>query len=141
MRIWYDDWCGSNYGPYIEIESYNGEKRRTHFHGPFSKGERLIWDNNGENRWGAKNLGGLTGFQVTTIVERAVLDPNHYRNTYIKYRMVGGGSDYFCPLWVTFYTTDGYEYKEDLRSYTGYLSLWVNNRYGNGWRAARRDRP
>merc|ERR1711963_1362904 len=72
MDIWNRNWCGSNYGPYIEIESQNGEKRHTHFQGPFSKGERLIWDDNGENRWGAMNLGRVAGFQVKTFVEYSV---------------------------------------------------------------------
>ena len=64
LDIWGDDYCGSNHGPYIEILSKNGEKRNTYFHGPFSSGTTLIWDNNGENRYGGKNLGGVSGFQV-----------------------------------------------------------------------------
>jgi len=64
LDIWGHDYCGSNYGPYIEILSKNGEKRNTYYHGPFSSGTTLIWDNNGENRYGGKNLGGVSGFQV-----------------------------------------------------------------------------
>merc|ERR1712029_790624 len=91
LDIWDTYYCGSNYGPYIEIESQNGEKRHTHFHGPFSKGTTLIWDNNGENRWGAMNLGGLSGFQVKAFVDYS-LQPNDARVYwyYIKYRIVGG---------------------------------------------------
>ena len=123
LQIWGHDYCGSNYGPYIEIQSKNGEKRNTYFHGPFSLGTTLIWDNNGENRYGGKNLGGVSGFQVYP----SGLEGTYY---YIKFRIVGGGGDDFCPKRLTIYTKDGTKYQK------GWMDDWVDNKKGGGWRKA-----
>ena len=143
LDIWDTYYCGSNYGPYIEIESQNGEKRHTHFHGPFSKGTTLIWDNNGENRWGARNLGGVAGFQVTPFLDleagQEIYSGNLFQGRdwyYIKYRIIGGGGDDFCPKQVTFHTTDGKKYIDGTRYKNGMWGLWVDNTKGNEWRKA-----
>ena len=138
LDIWDSAYCGSNYGPYIEIESQNGEKRHTMFHGSFSKGTTLIWDNNGENRWGARNLGRVAGFQVTPFLFSGFgpqsWHPDVGVNTpYIKYRIIGGGGDDFCPKQLTFYTTDGKKYMDGKR-YT--MDDWVDNETGGEWRKA-----
>ena len=128
--------CGSNYGPYIEIQSKNGEKRNTYFHGPFSAGTTLIWDNNGENRYGGKNLGGVSGFQVTPFYRSRSFYPRPYApvHHYIKYRIVGGGGDDFCPKKLTIYCKDGTKYV------TGYdMTDWVDSKKGGGWRKASKN--
>jgi len=127
LTIWNRNYCGSNYGPYIEIQSKNGEKRNTYFHGPFSLGTTLIWDNNGENRYGGKNLGGVSGFQVK-------LFRDHSSSTRpgmpgIKFRIVGGGGDDFCPRRLTIYTKAGYKFEK-------FMQEWVDNEKGNEWRMA-----
>ena len=156
MDIWNSAYCGSNYGPKIEIESQNGEKRQTMFHGPFSKGTTLIWDNNGENRWGARNLGGVAGFQVKAFVDWS-LQPDDRRVYwyYIKYRIVGGGNDLFCPKTLTIHTTDGRIFKNGIHgggherssrsqwqndgiNYYGMVVMndWVDDKKGVKWRQA-----
>ena len=118
MDIWDSASCGSNYGPYIEVQSANGEKRNTAFHGPFSKGTKLIWDNNGENRWGTQLLRKVDEFQVTP------------RNGIIMFRFVGGGDDAFCPKTLTIFTKDG---KRFVRSG---MTDWVRKGQGENWRDA-----
>ena len=133
MDIWDGNLCGSNYGPYIEIKSFSHKyrigfkKRHTYFHGPFSSGTTLIWDNNGENRYGGKNLGGVSGFQVK-------LFRDHSSSTRpgmpgIKFRIVGGGGDDFCPRRLTIYTKAGYKFEK-------FMQEWVDNEKGNEWRMA-----
>jgi len=136
LQIWGDDYCGSNYGPYIEIQSRNGERRNTYFHGPFSKGTTLIWDNKGENRYGGRNLGGVSGWQVEPLYfpygEWTPFNPlTHYG---MKFRIVGGGGDDFCPHTLKIYTKDGKEYGRY------YMEDWVDNKKGGGWRLALQKR-
>ena len=138
LDIWDGNLCGSNYGPYIEIASFSNKyrigikKRHTYFHGPFSSGTTLIWDNNGENRYGGKNLGGVSGFQVTPFYRSRSFYPRPYApvHHYIKYRIVGGGGDDFCPNVLTIFTKDGTVYK------SGPMKDWVDDKKGNGWRTA-----
>ena len=125
LDIWDNAYCGSNYGPYIEIISGGGEKRHTYFHGPFSSGTTLIWDNKGENRYGGNNLGELSGFQVTPF-------PDSYhrpKDYYIMFQIVGGGGDDFCPKTLTIYTNDGTKYKK-----SG-MKDWADDKF-SGWRKA-----
>ena len=136
LSIWGHNYCGSNYGPYIEIQSRNGEKRNTYFHGPFSAGTTLIWDNNGENRYGGRNLGGVSGFQVDPlyfpVAQWTPFNPStHYG---MKFRFVGGGGDDFCPKTLTIYCKDGTKYV------TGYdMKDWVDSKKGGGWRKASKN--
>ena len=133
LEIWGNNYCGSNHGPYIEIRSANGEKRNTYFHGPFSSGTTLIWDNNGENRYGGKNLGGVSGFQVNPYAKRRYslrlrADTTEF---FIWFRIVGGGGDDFCPKNLMIYCNDGTIYKKYV------MRDWVDNKKGGGWRLAR----
>ena len=135
LDIWDGNYCGSNYGPYIEIKSFSRkyrvgfQKRHTYFHGPFSSGTTLIWDNNGENRYGGKNLGGVSGFQVYPRSCVSYLSP-----TCIWFRIVGGGGDDFCPKTLTIYCKDGTKYV------TGYdMKDWVDSKKGGGWRKASKN--
>ena len=129
LEIWGNNYCGSNYGPYIEIRSANGEKRHTYFHGPFSSGTTLIWDNNGENRYGGKNLGGVSGFQVKPFQIQS--KSPYFGSSVIKFRIVGGGGDDFCPRTLTIYTKDGMKYQKYR------MEDWVDNNKGDEWRIAR----
>ena len=124
LSIWDDNYCGSNYGPKIEIFD-----RQTSYHGPFHRGTTLIWDNNGENRYGGKNLGGVSGFQVYPRSCVSYLSP-----TCIWFRIVGGGGDDFCPKTLTIYCKDGTKYV------TGYdMTDWVDSKKGGGWRKASKN--
>ena len=125
MSIWNNNYCGSNYGPKIEISSIGDQRieRQTHYHGPFSSGTTLIWDNNGENRWGAKNLGRVSGFQVYPVAV-PIRRPTDY---FIFFKIIGGGGDDFCPKTLTIYCNDGTKYaKYDMKG-------WFDNRKGRGW--------
>ena len=133
MKIWDNLSCGSNYGPKIEID-VPGYRCETLYHGPFHRGTVLIWDNNGENRWGAKNLGGVSGFQVRPF---GIYDSyrRRYFGTQIFFRIIGGGGDDFCPKVLTIYCKDGKIYQSvDMNGW------FDDTKGGNKWRKAYRKR-
>ena len=61
---------------------------------------------------------------------------------YIKYRIIGGGSDDFCPLHLTIHTTDGMQYRDGVAG-QGWPKMddWVDNNTGNQWRKATNPLP
>ena len=137
LEIWNSYYGGSNYGPKIEIISQNGEKRQTLFHGPFSKGTTLIWDKNGENRYGHNNLGGVSGFRVKPFLDTKERSQRYYT----KFRIIGGGGDDFSPKMLTIYSTDGMQYNSFHGRHGRYIRFWTDNVKGNFERKAENPRP
>ena len=124
METYGYDWCGSNYGPRIEIQSGNGATRRTYWQAPFSKGTTLEWSNrNGK-------LGGVSGFQVTPYVDK-YFALTHY---YINIRIIAGGKDQFCPRNIYVYTYGGTIYEYSFGSPRS--PEWVGKGQGEGKRRA-----
>merc|ERR1712012_312656 len=90
------------------------------------------------------NLGGVSGFQVKAFVDWS-LQPDDRRVYwyYIKYRIVGGGNDLFCPKTLTIHTTDGRIFKNGIHggghersSRSQWQNDWVDDKKGVKWRQA-----